>query len=66
MDGGSTIYSLAQVADIFSVPDAVVSSWEKSGKLTPSRGHERYAESDLKKLDTSGAFFQDGSKTPNQ
>lgn len=66
MDCSATLYSIAQVADIFSVPKAVVSSWEKSGKLTPAASHGKYAEADLKKLSGSGGFFRDSPKARAQ
>lgn len=66
MNTSPSLYSLAQVADIFSVPKAVVKSWEKSGKLSPSSDHGQYAEADLRKLDVAGSFFSNSSAPSKQ
>jgi len=44
MSSAQQLYSVSQVADIFSVSKADVRSWEKSGKLVPRRA----ADSDMR------------------
>ncbi|QTN34372.1 DNA (cytosine-5-)-methyltransferase [Akkermansiaceae bacterium] len=68
MPSEQPLYSVSEVADIFSVSKAVVESWGKSGKLTARRegrsGKRIYAAEDVRKLDPQNPFFHTGTPTP--
>lgn len=68
MSSAQQLYSVSQVADIFSVSKADVRSWEKSGKLVPRRAADSdkriYAVEDVRKLAPENPFFRKGPSPP--
>lgn len=63
MNSQTGLYSVSQVADIFSVSKATVRRWDTSGRLVPSRqpdtNYRMYAEKQLREFDEGNLFFQD-------
>ncbi|NYT46940.1 MAG: DNA cytosine methyltransferase [Candidatus Methanofishera endochildressiae] len=54
-------YPLAQVADILSIPKAILHKWEKNGKLIPSlnsrTGEKEYTKTQLEVFEPARAMY---------
>ncbi|TXL17246.1 DNA (cytosine-5-)-methyltransferase, partial [Methylococcaceae bacterium HT2] len=54
-------YPLAQVADILSIPKAILHKWEKNGKLIPAlnakTGQKEYTKTQLEVFEPARAMY---------